>query len=256
MKKTIQLFAAGLILLSLFSSCSVEKRRYMPGYNVQWKSSKVDIKSKELVQENKQMGRNEILPAELPSSITIDPDETAMASADNSPGAFHVKEKSKYHPVYLAEECDVILLKNGDEIKAKVSEITQNEIKYKKCEDLNGQTYTLRKSEVFMIKYPNGTKEVIHSATSSELKNQTAEKEDSGIFGILSFVSIVLFVLLGIAGFGPGIFILIPAAIVFGAIGIGQKRKLKGFAIAGLILGIAGVILFLIVAATFSASWD
>lgn len=52
---------------------------------------------------------------------------------------------------------DFIIKSTGDEIKAKVLEITINEIKYKKFTDLEGPIISILKSEVFMIKYANGT---------------------------------------------------------------------------------------------------
>jgi len=61
---------------------------------------------------------------------------------------------------------DVIVLKNGDEIKSKVIEITPAEIKYKRSDNLGGPTIDILKSDVFMIKYANGTKEVVASNTS------------------------------------------------------------------------------------------
>jgi len=57
---------------------------------------------------------------------------------------------------------DIIFLKNGDEIQASVSEIGTDAVKYKKFENLQGPDYTLKKSEVFMIKYANGTKDVFN----------------------------------------------------------------------------------------------
>jgi len=56
---------------------------------------------------------------------------------------------------------DVIIKENGEEIKAKVTEVGATEIKYKKFGNESGPTYTVSKSELFMIKYENGTKEVI-----------------------------------------------------------------------------------------------
>lgn len=55
---------------------------------------------------------------------------------------------------------DIITNKSGEEIKTKVLEVTQTEIKYKKHGNTNGPTYTISKSEVFMIKYENGEKDV------------------------------------------------------------------------------------------------
>jgi hypothetical protein len=60
--------------------------------------------------------------------------------------------------VLLAQ--DVITLRSGDEIKAKVQEIGTDNVKYKKYENLNGPTYTLLKSEIFMIKYENGDRDI------------------------------------------------------------------------------------------------
>lgn len=55
---------------------------------------------------------------------------------------------------------DVIILKDGDEIEAKVTEILSNDIKYKKASNLTGPTYTIAKSKVFMIRYQSGDKDV------------------------------------------------------------------------------------------------
>jgi hypothetical protein len=55
---------------------------------------------------------------------------------------------------------DIIVKTNAEEIKSKVLEVTQTEIKYKKFENLTGPTFSMSKSEAFMIKYENGTKDV------------------------------------------------------------------------------------------------
>jgi hypothetical protein len=59
---------------------------------------------------------------------------------------------------------DLITKKTGEDIKAKISEITSTEIKYKKFDNLNGPTYSLDKSEVLLIKYENGTNVVMNSS--------------------------------------------------------------------------------------------
>lgn len=55
---------------------------------------------------------------------------------------------------------DMIILKTGDEIKSKVLEITPDIVKYKKWDNQDGPTYSSNKSEIFMIKYSNGTKDI------------------------------------------------------------------------------------------------
>jgi hypothetical protein len=63
-------------------------------------------------------------------------------------------------PAFLFSQ-DVMVLKNSDEIKAKVVELTDLIIKYKKWENINGPTYNISKTEVLFIRYENGIKEVI-----------------------------------------------------------------------------------------------
>ena len=55
---------------------------------------------------------------------------------------------------------DIITLKSGEEVKAKVLEIGTSDVKYKKFENQTGPSYTIFKSDIFMIKYENGTKDV------------------------------------------------------------------------------------------------
>ena len=55
---------------------------------------------------------------------------------------------------------DVITLKNGDDIKAIVQEVGIDDVKYKKFDNPSGPNYTLKKAEIFMIRYENGSKDV------------------------------------------------------------------------------------------------
>ncbi|HRY31396.1 MAG TPA: hypothetical protein P5531_00315 [Bacteroidales bacterium] len=55
---------------------------------------------------------------------------------------------------------DIIILQNGDEINAKVTEIGIDEIRYKRASNPDGPTIVIAKSDVFMIKYKNGSKDV------------------------------------------------------------------------------------------------
>jgi hypothetical protein len=68
---------------------------------------------------------------------------------------------------------DNITLKNGDEVKAKVIEINETEIKYKNFENQDGPTRIVYKSEVFLIKYQNGTKDVFNEESVKTINNNT-----------------------------------------------------------------------------------
>lgn len=69
---------------------------------------------------------------------------------------------------------DVITKRNGEEIQAKVLNINDKEINYIKWTNLNGPTYTILKSEVFMIKYENGEKDIFEQEKKqAQMQTQT-----------------------------------------------------------------------------------
>lgn len=55
---------------------------------------------------------------------------------------------------------DIITLKTGEEINAKVKAVEMNVITYTNFNDQTGPVYTVYKADVFMIKYENGAKDV------------------------------------------------------------------------------------------------
>jgi len=68
---------------------------------------------------------------------------------------------------------DIITLRNGDDIEALVQEIGTDDVKYKKFENPNGPNYTLKKSEIFLIRYANGSKDVFKDEAPVPSTNQT-----------------------------------------------------------------------------------
>jgi hypothetical protein len=68
---------------------------------------------------------------------------------------------------------DIITLKTGDEINAKVTEISSSEIKYKRFDNLEGPTIVISSNTVFFIKYENGTKEIINVISETPAQTET-----------------------------------------------------------------------------------
>lgn len=68
---------------------------------------------------------------------------------------------------------DIITKKTGEDISAKVTEVTQTEIKYKKYDNLEGPIFSILKSEVLMIRYENGTKDIFNEITQQMKTNTT-----------------------------------------------------------------------------------
>jgi len=88
-------------------------------------------------------------------------------------------QKETHQIAVYNDSCDVITLKTGEEIQAKVIEVDLDKVRYKKCGNNDGPVYTLKKSDVFMIKYANGTKDIFNKPTET---NTEGPKK-----GILSF---------------------------------------------------------------------
>lgn len=73
---------------------------------------------------------------------------------------------------------DVITLKNGDDIQALVQKVGDADIEYKKWDNQTGPVYVIKKSEVFMIKYRNGTKDVFNTVAKPEETQVTKPVEN------------------------------------------------------------------------------
>lgn len=68
---------------------------------------------------------------------------------------------------------DIIMLKDGSEITAKIIRVGDNEVEFKKWENQDGPTFAKKTTDVFMIKYANGQKEVFNKETPSQNQNQS-----------------------------------------------------------------------------------
>lgn len=143
--------------------------------------------------------------------------------------------------------CDTVVFKAGNILLAKVIEIGLNEIKYRECENIAGPLISILKSDVFVIKYPNGTRDyfdqvapVVQPEISNSAVTQPGQPKTIGI-GIAGFVASLLGLL--VAGLPLGVF-----AIIAGSLGLGKiernpgKYKGKGFATAALIIGLVDVV--------------
>ncbi|MFT5566930.1 MAG: hypothetical protein ACI81Y_001878, partial [Glaciecola sp.] len=86
---------------------------------------------------------------------------------------------------------DMITKKSGEDIEAKILEVTTTEIKFKKSDNINGPIFTILKSDVLIVRYENGTKDIFNeekmtktvsptNSSNGELKNQN----NSTRFGI------------------------------------------------------------------------
>ncbi len=79
--------------------------------------------------------------------------------------------------IFTASICfsqDIIIKKSLEDVQAKVIEVTTTEIKYKKFNNLNGPTYIILKSDVLMIRYENGTKDIFPESQNTSVVNTSS----------------------------------------------------------------------------------
>jgi hypothetical protein len=137
---------------------------------------------------------------------------------------------------------DIIVQKNGEEIKAKVDQVLDTEIKYRKADNLSGPLYSVKKADVFMIKYENGTKDVFGDQPVVSYAEKTPVKKinfsdkdlqpakNATLLGELLVIPILgLGITSGAIDDNPGLTIPMGAvATIIGAIGIPVVAHMAG----------------------------
>ncbi len=74
--------------------------------------------------------------------------------------------------IFIKAQEDIIVKKDGSVIKCNVTEITDEEVKYKKSND--GPSYSIKKNTILSITYKNGETEKFSESSDNE------KKEDEG----------------------------------------------------------------------------
>jgi TM2 domain-containing membrane protein YozV len=196
-----------ITLLGVGVSCSIQKRVYLPGYHLTWKNNKSSIENMNIEQNdlsNNDLANNdEFSILDIQNSEKINPEiienfkNTEVLSINNK--LISVKNNNQIQK-NKNDECDLIILNNGNDISVKVVEITSTEIKYKKCDNINGPIYSIQKSEVFSIRYSNGSKENIKSSSNNNKVENTINDKSNSNSDKSQIVALVLCLFLGIIG--------------------------------------------------------
>lgn len=181
--KVLLLFTFGFLLLY---SCSTNRQLYISGYKTSNKIEKEDSKqyaSKKNSQNKSDSYRTDLsLDKVLEEENSDNFDNHLSTSTDNDLSFLTLSSNHKLDLKPKEDnKCDEIILKNGDELRVKVIEIAETIIKYRRCDNLNGPIYSIPKADVFLIKYPNGTRDVFvendneknASSQDSSEKNET-----------------------------------------------------------------------------------
>ena len=235
-----------LPILTLFN-CSLQKRKYQSGYFLSWNKNNLSIAKNEK-QKGFNVQKNEIKFNE----ISFEKDITT--SANNK--ITKIFNNTIKNNLAVPDSCDKIIYKDGTEIMAKITEINTSEIRYKRCDFIDGPTFVEKQNKVFMIKYSNGKSEMFKTEKADEYYNgkiiQDSQKindkdKNTNPFSTLSLVFSIL-------GFYPLIILGSILGLIFGAIAKNEiksepnkyNKKSENFARAGVIISAIGLILIVL----------
>lgn len=233
----------------IWFSCSVQKRHYQKGYTVSWHSQGKPVKKEK---------------PKTPASVAVEDhnpesNQTATQKTINYPelvpGSGYVKLKQSIKQQLPEDSCDVLVFKDGSEVRVKIIEIANSQVKYSKCSMPGGPLFISNKKEIFMVKYTNGTREVFKTeevttppSTSyapnpyrRPPKKNTKLATLSLIFGILGLYPVIL--IGGVAAIIMSVIQLNNISAYPDAYGGEVKAKV------GLGLGIAAVVLWVMIIA-------
>jgi len=240
-----------LLILPLFFllACSVKKRVYQKGFYVSnthhqkktTKTLKKENENEKLVSKTTTLSLNTNSELELTASIN-----------NNTP---FLDRK----PLLLLSRtndslCDIITLKNGEEVKATILELTPALVKYKKCGDPESPLYIAKKIDIFKIKYANGSVEVFNVEENKPIPKNDQNTSNNDHKGPLKTHPLAIWAFIyAILGLIPflGIFTSIRA-IIYGFQALQTIRsnptEYKGdlLATAAIVIGIIGLALLLL----------
>lgn len=215
-----EIFIYGSLLLffgfTLFS-CSVQKRKYQSGYFVEWKSQ-------HLRKEKKETSADNAIRIENPSQYSytaISPSANTglSVSSGNELSFFNKPDFIKSSIKTPTDSCDLIIFKDGSEVPVKLIEISSRQIKYKKCSLPDGPLYVTNKADLFMIKYVNGTRELIKTEPASATQQDNKVSEDNSTHRSPTFLATNAFVF-SLIGLYPFFFPASIAALIMASIQI------------------------------------
>ena len=199
-------------VLTFISSCGVQKRKYQKGYFVEHRSDQLrKVKQKpgsDKVTQQKEQFKSFLNESSLLSGTTL-------GASSGEPSLTKISAKAP------TDSCDLIIFKDGSEVPVTLIEISSRQIKYKKCSLPDGPLFITNKTDLFMIKYVNGTKELMKTESAATPQQDRKGSEDNTTGRSPTFLATNAFVF-SLIGLYPLFFPASIAALIMASIQINR----------------------------------
>lgn len=248
--KSIFILTISILLVSCNQSKDVasngkwQKRKYTKGWHIA--TSKIENHKSPSFEFYDTDSITKSLVSQTTQKSSIEQQSNSILASNNKVLSSNISAKVN-NEISDNGECSTIYFRNGATQKGKVIEISDTEIRYKKCTNLDGPTYVEKKINISRIEYANGSIDEFEGAFYNETETfeepQQSYKEYepmaivSFILGIttyvISWIPIIGFLALGTA----------LAAVILGKLSMNkidalpERFKGRGMAFAGQLLG-------------------
>lgn len=230
LSRTLLFFTLAALVIT---SCSIEKRVYRKGYHFVWN-----------VMHSREAKKHETLKNEKLTLVNETFDKEVVVSANRLSDVDLVAKKPTL--ILNKDTCgDILLLQNADELAVRIFEIDEQTIKYKRCDNMDGPIYSIKKNKVAMITYANGIKEKVIAEPEPIAKKSHALRIElpiepklnkAGLWSLLSLLIIMALLFITIMAFffsfsyaAAGVIILLAIGLVLpltlAYFSLGQFRK-------------------------------
>lgn len=201
------LLSALVVLGITFTSCTITKRKYLPGYSVDFKKNLhtdgSQNKNEAVVFENKGSEKDSVMSKQVSNDELVgSSSKVMMDSIKNTP-----------------EICDTIILDDGKVIIGKIK-YASNKVNYRKCGDINGMYKSKSIQIVSKIKYGDGRVQEYRKQTDGTGKKKKTYIK--GLLGLLLLVPGVIVFVIGIiqASLESSLAVLLPSIVGLFVLGL------------------------------------
>jgi hypothetical protein len=181
-----------ICFLVVLTSCSIsmEKRKYRPGYHIEIVKNQPRTITKPvgLPQTDLESTKHDREVQSESTSIEEEPKE--IKSKGEIPVLFSKNEMTKREKKKRGmDSCDVIFTVMGERIQARIIEITDDYVHYKRCDDPKGRLFSLKTKMIDNITLRNGE---LYIPPNRVIVDKEHERKKSQTLFVMSIVSLVV----------------------------------------------------------------